>query len=59
MSVYDIDSEVQGVARIGPKVQKNANAVPSYFMSGTYIGYSDIRTEIRAGNMSIMTLPCP
>lgn len=58
-SIYDIDSEVQGVARIGTRVQKNSNAVPSYIMGGTYIGYVDIRTEFQAGNMSIMNLPCP
>lgn len=59
VSVYDISSEVQGTARIGSKVQKNANTVPSFIMGGTYIGYTTIRSEIVAGNTSILTLPCP
>jgi hypothetical protein len=59
VSIYDIDSELQGVARIGSRVQKNAHTVPTYIMGGTYIGYVDIRTEMQAGDMSIMNLPCP
>jgi hypothetical protein len=59
ISVYDISSEVQGTAHIGARVQKNADTVPSYIMGGTYIGYTDIRSEIVAGNTSVMTLPCP
>jgi hypothetical protein len=58
-SIYDIDSQLQGVARIGSRVQKNAHTVPTYIMGGNYIGYVDIRTEIQAGDMSIMNLPCP
>lgn len=58
-SIYDIDSEVQGVARLGARVQKNRDTVPSYIMRGTYIGYVDIKEEFQAGNMSIMMLPCP
>jgi hypothetical protein len=58
-SIYDIDSEVQGVARLGARVQKNIDTVPSYIMGGTYIGYVDIKEEFQAGNMSIMNLPCP
>jgi hypothetical protein len=58
-SIYDIDSELQGVARIGSKVQKNAHTVPSYIMSGTYIGYVDLSIEMQVGNMSILNLPCP
>ncbi|MDD1752108.1 MAG: hypothetical protein LUQ38_03330 [Methanotrichaceae archaeon] len=58
-SIYDIDSELQGVARIGSRVQKNAHTVPTYIMGGTYIGYVDIRTEMQAGDLSIMNLPCP
>jgi len=58
-SIYDINSEVQGVARIGSRVQKNAKTVPSYIMSGTYIGYMDISVEMQVGNMSILNLPCP
>jgi hypothetical protein len=58
-SIYDIDSEVQGTAKIGARVQKNRDTVPSYIMGGTYIGYVDLRTELQAGNMSIMNLPCP
>ncbi len=33
-SVYEISSEIQGTARIGQRVQKNAKTVPSLMMSG-------------------------
>jgi hypothetical protein len=59
VSVYDISSEIQGTARIGQRVQKNANTVPSYIMGGTYMGYAQIRSETIVGNSSILTLPCP
>jgi hypothetical protein len=59
VSIYNINSEVQGIARIGSRVQKNANTVPSFIMGGTYIGYAQIRTEIQAGDISILNLPCP
>jgi hypothetical protein len=59
VSVYDISSEIQGTARIGQRVQKNANTVPSYIMGGTYVGYAQIRSETIVGNSSILTLPCP
>ena len=59
VSVYDISSEIQGTARIGQRVQKNADTVPSYIMGGTYIGYAQIRSETVVGNSSILTLPCP
>ncbi len=59
VSVYDIDTELRGTAKIGSRVQKNAKTVPSFIMGGTYIGYTDIRSEIIAGNTSILTLPCP
>jgi hypothetical protein len=58
-SVYDISSEIQGTARIGQRVQKNANTIPSLMMSGTYMGYAQIRSETVAGNTSVLTLPCP
>jgi hypothetical protein len=58
-SIYDINSEVQGVARIGSRVQKDAHTVPSYMSSGTYVGYVDISVEMQVGNMSILNLPCP
>jgi hypothetical protein len=58
-SVYEISSEIQGTARIGARVQKNADTVPSYIMGGTYVGYAQIRSEIVVGNSSILTLPCP
>ncbi len=58
-SIYDIDSEVQGMAKLGARVQKNRDTVPSYIMGGTYIGYVDISTEMQVGNMSILNLPCP
>ena len=59
VSVYDISSEIQGTARIGQRVQKNANTVPSFIMGGTYMGYAQIRSETIVGNSSILTLPCP
>ncbi len=59
VSVYDINSEIQGTAKIGARVQKNANTVPSYIMGGIYVGYAQIRSEIVAGNSSVLTLPCP
>jgi hypothetical protein len=59
VSVYDISSEIQGTARIGQRVQKNAKTVPSYIMGGTYVGYAQIRSETIVGNSSILTLPCP
>jgi hypothetical protein len=59
VSVYDISSEIQGTAKIGQRVQKNAKTVPSYIMGGTYIGYAQIRSETVVGNSSILTLPCP
>lgn len=58
-SVYEISSEIQGTARIGQRVQKNANTVPSFIMSGTYMGYAQIRSETIVGNTSVLTLPCP
>ncbi len=58
-SVYDVSSEVQGTARIGQRVQKNADTVPSYVMSGTYMGYVQIRSETIVGYSSVLTLPCP
>lgn len=58
-SVYEISSEIQGTARIGQRVQKNAKTVPSYIMGGTYMGYAQIRSELVAGNTSVLTLPCP
>jgi len=59
MSVYQISSEIQGTAKIGTRVQKNADTVPSYMMHGTYVGYAQIRSETSVGNSSGLTLPCP
>jgi hypothetical protein len=58
-SVYEISSEIQGTARIGQRVQKNAKTVPSFMMAGTYMGYAQIRSETIVGNTSVLTLPCP
>lgn len=58
-SIYNINSEIQGTARIGSRVQKNAWTVPSFIMSGTYVGYAKIQEEIQAGNSSVLNLPCP
>ena len=58
-SVYDISSEIQGTARIGQRVQKNAKTVPSFIMGGTYMGYAQIRSETIVGDTSVLTLPCP
>ncbi len=59
VSVYEIDSEIMGTAKIGSRVQKRASSAPIYVMGGTYIGYSIIRMDVEAGNASILTLPCP
>jgi hypothetical protein len=58
-SVYQISSEIQGTARIGQRVQKNAKTVPSFMMNGMYVGYAQIRSETIVGNTSVLTLPCP
>ena len=58
-SIYNINSEIQGTARIGSRVQKNEWTVPSFIMSGTYTGYAKIQEEIQAGNSSVLNLPCP
>ena len=58
-SVYEISSEIQGTARIGQRVQKNAKTAPSLMMSGIYLGYAQIRSETVVGNTSVLTLPCP
>ncbi len=58
-SVYEISSEIQGTARIGQRVQKNAKTVPSLMMGGMYMGYAQIRSETIVGNTSVLTLPCP
>lgn len=58
-SVYEISSEIQGTARIGQRVQKNARTSPTYMMNGMYMGYAQIRSELVAGNTSVLTLPCP
>mgnify|MGYP003590244541 FL=1 len=58
-SVYEISSEIQGTARIGQRVQKNARTSPTYIMNGMYMGYAQIRSELVAGNTSVLTLPCP
>lgn len=58
-SVYQVSSEIQGTARIGQRVQKNANTVPSFIMNGMYVGYAQIRSETIVGNTSVLTLPCP
>ncbi|OPY49432.1 MAG: hypothetical protein A4E48_02286 [Methanosaeta sp. PtaU1.Bin060] len=59
ISIYNINSEIQGTARIGSRVQKNSKTVPSFIMSGTYVGYAKIIEEIQAGNSSVLNLPCP
>ena len=58
-SVYEISSEIQGTARIGQRVQKNARTSPTYMMNGKYMGYAQISSELVAGNTSVLTLPCP
>ncbi|HPT20165.1 MAG TPA: hypothetical protein PLJ25_08870, partial [Methanothrix sp.] len=58
-SIYEVSSEVQGTARIGQRVQKNAKTVPSLMMSGTYMGYAQIRSETVVGDTSVLNLPCP
>lgn len=58
-SIYEISSEVQGTARIGQRVQKNAQTVPSLMMNGIYMGYAQIRSETIVGSTSVLNLPCP
>ncbi len=59
ISVYSIDTELQGTARIGARVQRGPNTVPAYVMGGTYVGQLNYRSDIETGNSSILTLPCP
>jgi len=59
ISVYQIDTELQGTARLGARVQKDPYAVPAYVMGGTYVGRLNIHSDIETGNASILTLPCP
>ena len=58
-SVYEISSEIQGTARIGQRVQKNAKTVPSFIMGGTYMGYAQIRSETIAGKYLSFDLTLP
>ncbi len=59
VSIYNINSEIQGTARIGSRVQKNSRTVPSFIMGGTYVGYAKIIEELQAGYSSVLNLPCP
>jgi hypothetical protein len=59
VSVYEIHTEIQGVAKIGSRVQKTYSTAPAYIMGGTYMGYTNMFIDIETGNASILTLPCP
>ena len=59
-SVYSAHSEVEGTAKVGARVQSGPDAVPAYYMSGTYMGYTNMHLDIETvGNGSVLTLPCP
>lgn len=59
-SVYSAHSEVEGTAKIGARVQRSSSSVPAYYMSGTYMGYTNMHLSIETvGNGSVLTLPCP
>jgi len=59
VSVYQIGSVVRGTAKIGSRVQQNANTAPIYTMGGTYNGDLNVRMTVETGKASILTLPCP
>jgi hypothetical protein len=59
VSVYQIGSVVSGTAKIGSRVQQNANTAPIYTMGGTYNGDLNVRMTVETGKASILTLPCP
>ena len=59
VSVYQIGSEVSGTAKIGSRVQQNADTAPIYTMGGTYTGDLNDRMTIETGNAAILTLECP
>jgi hypothetical protein len=59
VSVYQIGSVVRGTAKIGSRVQQNANTAPIYTMGGTYNGDLNVRMTVETGRASILTLPCP
>ncbi|NMC09651.1 MAG: hypothetical protein GYA39_01525 [Methanothrix sp.] len=59
VSVYDVHSEVQGTAKVGAIVRGGPGGITAYSMSGTYMGYTNMRNNIETGNASILTLPCP
>jgi hypothetical protein len=57
-SVYSINTESLGTAKLGARVQKSSSSVAAYSMSGTYMGYTNIHMSFETGNASILTLPC-
>jgi hypothetical protein len=59
VSVYEINTEIMGTAKIGSRVQTGSGNAPAYVMGGTYVGNLNLRMDIEAGNASILTLPCP
>ena len=59
VSVYEINTELMGTAKIGSRVHARHSSAPVYVMGGTYVGNMNLRTDIEAGNASILTLPCP
>ena len=55
----DGDTEADGTARVGARVQRSTSSAPAYIMTGSYQGYTNMRMQLESGNASIMTLPCP
>ena len=58
-SVYGIDTELAGTAKIGSRAQQGPNEAPIYVLGGTYIGNMNLHMDLEVGNPSILTLPCP
>jgi hypothetical protein len=58
-SVYGIDTEIKGSAKIGARAQQGPHEVATYVLGGTYIGNMNLHTNLEVGNPSVLTLPCP
>ncbi len=59
-SVYGIDTELAGTAKIGSRAQKGSNHAPIYVMGGTYVGNMNLHADLEmVGHPSVLTLPCP
>jgi hypothetical protein len=58
-SVYGIDTEIKGSAKIGARAQQGPHEAATYVMGGTYVGNMNLHTDLEVGNPSVLTLPCP